>query len=372
MAEFRSVSKLTKNNVPILIRSANIQDAEQILFVSKSVLDEEVFQLTASHEFKMSLDQEKKWIQSFLDSTGKLLLVAEIENQIVGQLDFSSGHRQRISHTGDFGVSILKKYRNIGIGSLLLQTLIEWAKSTNQIEKINLQVHSTNIHAISAYKKNGFIVEGTRKNEIKYGDNNYVDSVLMSLNFNSPIRQKIEFPILTTDRLILRPLQLSDSKDIQRMAGSSKIAATTATIPHPYLDGVAEEWILKHQEWFEKGLSVDFGMQLKSTDQLIGNISLMINKSNQRAEIGYWVGEDHWNNGYCTEAMKAVIGYAFEIKKLNKITCRHIEINPQSGKVMEKSGLTKEGYLRQELFKGDQFYDTVVYGLLKSEWIKHV
>jgi RimJ/RimL family protein N-acetyltransferase/GNAT superfamily N-acetyltransferase len=175
-------------------------------------------------------------------------------------------------------------------------------------------------------------------------------------------------PTLQTNRLILRPFNLEDSKEVQRQAGSPSVAATTTTIPHPYPDGAAEEWISKHQGWFKSGISVDFAITLKTTSKLVGNISLMINKSNQKAEIGYWLGEEHWNNGYCTEAMKKVIEYAFNVKKLNKITCRHMMTNPSSGKVMIKSGLNQEGYLKQELLKNGQFYDTIVYGLLKCEW----
>lgn len=180
---------------------------------------------------------------------------------------------------------------------------------------------------------------------------------------------KKQFPVLTTARLKLRPFNLEDAKEVQRMAGSPKVAATTAAIPHPYLDGMAEEWISKHQEWFQKDLSVDFAIESISSKKLIGNISLMINKSNQRAEIGYWVGEEYWNNGFCTEAMSEVIKYAFEVKNLNKITCRHIMINPASGKVMTKNKMVQEGYLKQEIFKNSTFQDMVVYGLLKSEWM---
>ncbi len=176
-------------------------------------------------------------------------------------------------------------------------------------------------------------------------------------------------PTIQTDRLVLRPFHIEDSKEVQRQVGSPKVAATTAAIPHPYPDGAAEEWISKHQGWFNSGTSVDFAIVLKGANKLIGNISLMINKANQKAEIGYWLGEEHWNNGYCTEAMKEVIKYAFEVRNLNKITCRHMMTNPSSGKVMIKSGLTQEGYLKQELLKDGQFYDTVVYGLLKSEWV---
>lgn len=186
------------------------------------------------------------------------------------------------------------------------------------------------------------------------------------------------FPILNTERLTLRAFELSDAAEVQRMAGSAKIAATTATIPHPYLDGMAEDWISKHQQWFDQGISVDFAIEIKSTQtstsiptpKLIGNISLMLNKTNHRAEIGYWIGEEFWNKGYCTEAMKEVIKYAFTVRAMNKITCRHIATNPASGKVMIKSGLVQEGYLKHDIHKNGHYFDTLVYGLLKSDWMK--
>jgi ribosomal-protein-alanine N-acetyltransferase len=173
------------------------------------------------------------------------------------------------------------------------------------------------------------------------------------------------FPILNTERLTLRAFELSDASEVQRMAGSPQIAATTATIPHPYLDGMAEDWISKHRGWFENGTSVDFAIELKASKKLIGNISLMINKTNHRAEVGYWIGVEFWNHGYCTEAMMEVIKYAFTRPEINKITCRHIMTNPASGKVMLKSGLVQEGYLKQDIFKNGQYFDTLVYGLLK-------
>lgn len=176
------------------------------------------------------------------------------------------------------------------------------------------------------------------------------------------------FPRIETDRLILRGFKLSDSKDVQRLAGHPKVAETTATIPHPYLDGIAEQWISNHNDWFNKGQSIDFAIELKETQQLIGNISLMINKTHHRAEVGYWIGVEYWNNGYCTEALKQVIQYGFQTRNLNKITSRHMHTNPSSGKVMLKAGLKQEGVLQQDHFKDNQFYDLVVYGLLKKNW----
>jgi ribosomal-protein-alanine N-acetyltransferase len=183
---------------------------------------------------------------------------------------------------------------------------------------------------------------------------------------------KNNFPALSTERLTLRTFELSDADEVQRMAGSQKIAETTTNIPHPYLDGMAEEWISKHQEWFEKNISVDFAIEIKESKKLIGNISLMLDSTKHKAEIGYWIDEEFWNKGFCTEALKAVIKYAFTARSINKITSRHLVTNPASGKVMVKSGLAQEGYLKQDVYKNGHYFDTLVYGLVKTDWMAMV
>jgi RimJ/RimL family protein N-acetyltransferase len=96
-------------------------------------------------------------------------------------VDFANGHRRRISHTGEFGLSVLKKWRGQGIGEILLSALLDWARSVPDLEKINLLVHATNDRAIALYRKFGFEVEGRRKKDLKLGPGEYVDSVLMGL-----------------------------------------------------------------------------------------------------------------------------------------------------------------------------------------------
>lgn len=177
-----------------------------------------------------------------------------------------------------------------------------------------------------------------------------------------------ERPALETARLHLRPFSLSDAKDVQRMAGHPLIAATTASIPHPYPDGAAEAWIGRHAEWFEQRQSVHLAIVLKTTHELIGCISLFgYSAVHAKAELGYWIGVDHWDKGYCTEAAQSVVNYGFERMNLNRITARHIDTNPSSGRVMTKAGLAKEGVLRQDHFKNGTFHGMVIYGLTKSD-----
>ncbi len=175
-------------------------------------------------------------------------------------------------------------------------------------------------------------------------------------------------PTLTSERLLLRPFKLSDAKEVQRQAGNPKVAATTATIPHPYLDGMAEEWISKHNEWFEKGLNVAWAIEIKESKTLIGCISLGINRAHFRAEMGYWIGEEFWNKGYCSEAAVEAIRYGFKVLKLNKIVARHVADNPGSGRVMLKAGMVQEAHLAQDCFKDGKFHDMLVYGFLREKF----
>lgn len=177
-------------------------------------------------------------------------------------------------------------------------------------------------------------------------------------------------PTVLTARLKLRPFSLSDASVVQRLAGSIKVAQMTATIPHPYPDGAAETWIATHSEQFAKGDGVTWAIADRDSGNLVGCISFFVNKSHKRSEVGYWVGEEFWGNGYCTEALITGIHFCFKHFGLNKITSRHLSYNPASGKVMKKAGMVQEGYLKQDMFRNGQFADMIVFGLLHSEWEK--
>ena len=174
----------------------------------------------------------------------------------------------------------------------------------------------------------------------------------------------IKLPCIETERLILRPFNLEDAKEVQRLAGDIEIAKTTLHIPHPYEDGMAEEWINRHVEAYERGVSLTLAITHKEEKYLIGAVGLIINKDHDRAELGYWIGKPYWNKGYCLEAAKALCDYGFQKIGLNKICASHLKRNPASGKVMQKIGMEQEGVFREHVKKWGKYEDLVYYGMV--------
>lgn len=179
-------------------------------------------------------------------------------------------------------------------------------------------------------------------------------------------------PELKTKRLLLRPFELSDSDRVRKLAGERVIADKMLVIPHPYKKGMAKEWISAHQKKFESGEVVHFAIALNSSRELIGAIGLNIEKRYNRAELGYWIGKEYWNNGYATEAARAVLDFGFRQLKLNKIASSHFARNPASGKVMRKIGMKKEGFRKEHVVKWGEYEDLVDYAILRKEWRKRV
>lgn len=175
-------------------------------------------------------------------------------------------------------------------------------------------------------------------------------------------------PTLTTERLVLRPFDERDAPDVQLLADDRAIADTTLSIPNPYEDGMAEEWIAQHRSQFEAGTRAVFAMERSADRELVGAISLTIDRQVRKGELGYWVGRPFWNAGYATEAAQRIVEYGFQDLELNRILAKHFVRNPASGRVMQKIGMQKEGTLREDTIKWDRFEDLHIYGLLRSEW----
>jgi len=176
---------------------------------------------------------------------------------------------------------------------------------------------------------------------------------------------------LETKRLILRPLKKSDAKDSVEGLNNLNITKWLLVVGNPYTLKDAESWIKHTQNVFGKKKKEEypFGIELKSESKIIGGMGLDV-KGDYKGKIGYWINERYWRKGYASEALEAIIKFAFNKLKLQRLETGVFAGNPSSGKLLEKFGFKKEGYKRKsEICRADgKIKDEIRYGLLKEEW----
>ncbi len=179
-----------------------------------------------------------------------------------------------------------------------------------------------------------------------------------------------DLPVLRTERLVLRPLEPGDAEAVRRLADNPRVSEHLLTMPSPYTIADAHRIIASTRRPVSSGGWANWAIVHGEggSAELVGVIGLRLEANQRRAEVGYWLGEAYWGRGFVPEALRAVVGWAFEGLGLNKVWAGRFAENAASGRVLEKVGFRLEGTLREHLQRGGRFRDDVVYGLLKSEW----
>src|SRR5699024_1065695 len=113
---------------------------------------------------------------------------------------------------------------------------------------------------------------------------------------------------IRTERLVLRPYELNDAPRAQKL-GDDKAVAETTFIPYPYTLEKVEGWIKNHSSLIENGDAYPLAVILKSEMQLIGTMTIRVDKSHNKGELAYWIGKDYWGNGFATEASKRMLEF---------------------------------------------------------------
>lgn len=175
-------------------------------------------------------------------------------------------------------------------------------------------------------------------------------------------------PELNTDRLILRPPAPKDAPAFKKLAEAVEIAENTF-VPHPYTSEMAKEYIRFTKENWQTGEGANFVIVRQNDNQVLGSISYKdIDHKHHRAEFGYWIGKPFWNNGYATEAIKAIIQYGFEKLDLHRIYATPFGENKASQRVLEKAGMMKEGVMKDHIYHRGEYKDFWVYGLTEEQF----
>lgn len=181
-----------------------------------------------------------------------------------------------------------------------------------------------------------------------------------------------EFPKLTSNRLILRKLLVSDIPSLIRNVNNPKISDQIINIPYPYLEEDAIFRLNFIYQAFKNKERYIFAINENNSSEVIGEIGIHLDKSNNKAEVGYWIAESHWNKGYASESLQLILKFGFEQLKLNKIIATHYLDNLSSEKVLIKNGMIKEGQLNEHYKINDKYLTVNQYRLTKSEYLNNI
>jgi RimJ/RimL family protein N-acetyltransferase len=163
----------------MIIREATKWDAKAMVEYLGAIAAESENLTFEPGELKITVEIEEEILDRAYQSDKNMFFLALIDDEIAGNINFHSSERRRISHVGEFGISVKKKYWGQGIGGKLMDAMLAWAKD-HGIRKINLRVRADNEAAIALYRKKGFEKEGLLRCEYMI-DGLCIDHLAMGL-----------------------------------------------------------------------------------------------------------------------------------------------------------------------------------------------
>jgi ribosomal-protein-alanine N-acetyltransferase len=175
------------------------------------------------------------------------------------------------------------------------------------------------------------------------------------------------FPILETDRIILKQIKEDDIPGIYRFYSGSDTLKNIARDIFTKKEQAIEKVNLFHKS-YEERKAIWWTFTQKPKDEFIGFGGLFeISKESNKAEIGYGLLPDYWGKGIMSEVVEKLIDFGFNEIKLHKIYGRITPRHNASIRVLEKLGFKKEGEFKDDEFAQNKYFDTAYYSLINKK-----
>ena len=176
------------------------------------------------------------------------------------------------------------------------------------------------------------------------------------------------FPALTTERLTLRRVLLSDAADVLVFRGDAYVQRFNMRPISTIAE--AEGEIIEAHALYGRHEGVPWAATFTEEDKVLGMFGLHDwSHNHRRAEAGYDLAQAYWGQGIAKEALRAILTFGFERMNLHRIYAGTIADNHESVRLLEGLGFTREGTLREHSWEDDgTFHDSARYGLLAREW----
>ena len=124
----------------------------------------------------VSLDKREEWLSNLTQDD--YMLVAEVDGRVVGNIDITR-RKNRLAHIANLGMAVHDDYQDRGIGTALMEAVLDMADNWLNLKRVELDVYTDNLRAVHLYKKFGFEIEGVRK-ALAFREGEYVDAYHMA------------------------------------------------------------------------------------------------------------------------------------------------------------------------------------------------
>ncbi|WLD93303.1 GNAT family N-acetyltransferase [Alkalihalobacillus sp. AL-G] len=179
-------------------------------------------------------------------------------------------------------------------------------------------------------------------------------------------------PKIETDRLVLRKMELQDAQKVfDHWLSDERVSDNRVNAAHKNVSETIERVAKIVCDYANKEFCW-WAIERKADGKLIGEIDLYdFDNTTGNCEVSYSIGYEWWNQGYGTEALRAIMEFGFRHMNIHKIAAVHNTDNRASGKVMSKAGMVQEGIIRHMIRNAkNQYKDCAVYGILQEDYSK--
>jgi ribosomal-protein-alanine N-acetyltransferase len=176
------------------------------------------------------------------------------------------------------------------------------------------------------------------------------------------------FPILETERLVLREITPADADDLFQIFSDQEAMQYWSC--RPYTSVIqAHKLIESLTESAREETGIHWAITLRGENRLIGRCGYNEwRKQHRRGEISYIIGRQHWGKGIVSEALRVMLNYGFAEMALHSVEAAVTPGNEGSTRLLEGLGFRLEGHLRESYFAEDRFVDSLIYSLLQGDW----
>jgi len=358
------VYKMQKHKEGITIRHVRESDAEAI----RDMFAQDACYPSTTH---LPYPTIAFWQQRFSKiPSGEYHFVAERDGEFIGSVMIMTPSSPRRRHTALFGITIREEFQGQGIGSLLMDVVIDFCHNWLAVTRIELGVYIDNDNdaAVALYKKFGFVIESTSMKDI-FRNGKYIDGYKMvKLLTPSPLSKQTDSlsrntlrkspaSVFSTEQINIRHSEPSDAKQVQALYEQPSCYANTLQLPYP-----------SEANWHNKLTNMSHSLVVEYQGEIIAQAGLFTfsrSRVQHQAGLGMAVSEQYQGQGIGSILLTEILNLAFNWMALKRITLEVYIDNHAGIALYKKHGFSTEGTARQFAFRDGQYVDVHYMALCK-------